>query len=289
MALTAASTVYPRGIASFGNWDVLTATAIYKGALIGLVVGTGTVTNYNDAAGHLLIGIADNTCTAAQATAGFKLQVRTITSAVFSATVTGATAATDNGKEIYATDESVYTMTRPADDALPVGIILYWVTSTTCHVLVFGVTESAVLALAGGSKRTIHLGAWSTEALAPVAATNILTGRTLWGHGLITKFYAIASGFDTSYLTGLQVLNLEIEGTNVTGGALSLEFTGIDTQADMALIKSATAITAANEFHDGDLLDIELATDGVAFTVAAAALETVLYNLYIDVEYRAGV
>ena len=98
MALTAASTVYPRGIASFGNWDVLTATAIYKGALIGLVVGTGTVTNYNDAAGHLLIGIADNTCTAAQATAGFKLQVRTITSAVFSATVTGATAATDNGK-----------------------------------------------------------------------------------------------------------------------------------------------------------------------------------------------
>lgn len=289
MALTASSTVYPRGIASFGNWDVLTGTAVFKGSLIGLNVGTGTVLPYNDAAGHLLVGIADNACTAAQATAGFKLQVRTITSAIFSATVTGATAATDNGKEIYATDENTYTMTRPADDALPVGIILFWVTSTTCHILVFGVTESAVLALAGGSKRTLHIGSINTDALAPVAATNLLTGLTLWGHGLITKFYAIASSFDTSYLTGLQVLNLEIEGTNVTGGALSLEFTGIDTQADKALIKAATAITAANEFHDGDLLDIELATDGVAFTVPVGGLSTVNYDLYIDVEYRAGV
>lgn len=287
MALTASATVYPRGIASFGSWAVLSGATIYKGALLGLVVGTGTVTNYDDAAGHLLVGIADGSVSSAAA--GTKIQVRTITSAIFSATVTGTTAATDNGKEIYATDENTYTLTRPSDDALPVGIVLFWVTSTTCHILVFGVTESAVLALAGGSKRTLHIGAVNTDGLAATAATNLLTGLTLWGHGLITKFYAIANSFDTSYLTGLQVLNLEIGGTDVTGGALSLEFTGIDTQADKALIKSATAITAANEFHDGDLLDVELATDGVAFTVPAGGLTNVSYDLYIDVEYRAGV
>jgi len=286
MALSAAAQITTHGADSYGEFVVTSGSTLYKGALVGMVQGTGTIQGYDDAAGHIPIGYMSGPGNSVVGDGTLKAQVNLRGDVLKSQTVTGAAAATDNFAELYATDDNTFTLTRPADDAAVVGIVLFWRTGTTCDILLLNVHASVALGLAGGNKRRIHIGSVSSAALEGTSAVNLLTSYVLWGHGLIVDFIAIADGFDASYAAGTQTVNLELAGTNLTGGVLTLDATGIDSAADKALVKSATAITAANEFHDGDVMDVELVTDGTGFT--AMTSPSVSYDLYIDVEYRAG-
>lgn len=280
MALTAAAGITTHGPDSWGSFVVVSGTTIYKGAMVGLVVGTGTVTNYDDAAGHAFLGYALNEVVG---DGSLMIQVNIRGDIIKGQTVTGISAVTSNWLELYATDENTFTTTRPADDALPIGVGFY--NGSTVDIFLFSAKEQAVLALAGGSKRRLHVGRIHTTALEGSAAVNLVTSYPLWGHGLIVDFVAKPDGFDASYAAGSQNLNLEIGGTNVTGGVLALVYTSFDALADVDDFISASTITAANEFHDGDLLDIELAASGTGFT---AGVDNTGVDLYIDVEYRAG-
>ena len=62
------------------------------------------------------------------------------------------------------------------------------------------------------------------------------------------------------------VIALDIGGTNVTGGALTVAYTDADAVGDQGAVINATAITAANEVHIGDTVKIEMAASGTGFT-----------------------
>lgn len=282
MALTADRNLKTHGSAEYGDLEVLDGATVYKGALVALVVGTGTVTNYDDAANHIPLGYATKHVVGDGV---LKIPIQIDDALILnSVTVTGVAAATDNGAAVYATDENTFSLTRPADDAHVIGLVLFWRTSTTCDVLLLGARDAAVLALAGGNKERVHLATVHTTQLEGTSADDIRASIPMWGHGKIVDFYAYATGYDTALTAGSQTLNLEIGGTNVTGGTLGLSFGAVDAAADMGAKISAAAITAANEFHDGDLLDIEVAASGTAFSLA----DTVSFELYADIEYIAG-
>ena len=280
MALSAAAAITTHGPDS-RSFVVTSGVTVYKGALVGIVVGTGTLTNHNDAAASLPIGYALETVVG---DGTLRCQVGLRGDIIRDQTITGVTGAAQNGRSVYATDENTFTLTRPADDAAVVGIVLEGGASDA-DLILFSAKEGAVLALAGGNKRQIFLATIHTTALEGTAGINLRTSIPLWGHGTIVDFYAYPSGFDAGYIAGAQTLNLELNGVNLTGGALSLGFGSIDAVGDVDDKISATAITAANEFSDGDLLDIELASGGTGFT---AAVDTVSFDLFADVEYRAG-
>lgn len=190
------------------------------------------------------------------------------------ATVTGAASRGDIGKLVYATDDNVLTLTRPADDSLPMGCVWEWHTSTTCDVFMFGFATLCAIALGGGGGDLIYLGRVD---FATLADGNVLASIPLPGHGKILSFFAIT---DTTLVGtgGTTLLNLEIGGTNLTGGVITL---ATDPGAAVGYNSAGTAITAANEFHDGDLLDVEAASSGGTRTSGGA-------GLYITVARELG-
>ena len=106
-------------------------------------------------------------------------------------------------------------------------------------------------------------------------------GDTETGRAALTKRKDLTSAIIELGKT----LNLELGGVDLTGGVLSLGFGNIDALADVDNKISATAITAGNEFNDGDLLDVELIAGGTGLT---AGIDNASFELWADVEYRAG-
>lgn len=179
----------------------------------------------------------------------------------------------DVGLLVYITDDQTFTLTRPTTVGCPVGITVGFNAVNDFDVYFFSFGELAMLALSGWGRRTWCIGAYSPEG----SSGNALTGIVLPCHGKIIDFYAICAApiadADADY-----DLNLEIGGTNVTGGVVE-----IVTADTLGLKKSGTAITAANEFHEGDLLDVEQVAN------AAGTTNDGMYNLYLDVQLMPGV
>ncbi len=87
---------------------------------------------------------------------------------------------------------------------------------------------------------------------------------------------------DDGVAAGVQALNLDIGGINVTGGVLTVAATDVDAAGDMGAVIDATAITAANEVHTGDTVKLEMAASGTGFTAdkcAAIAVYAIIRNL----------
>ena len=167
--------------------------------------------------------------------------------------VTGASAATDNGKLVYATDGQTLTLTQPAA-GLPQGFICNWISSTTCDVYMFSYAESIKRLFAGsGGKQLKVFGTFPTNALQGTSAATLWT-ETALDHYSITSLHAQCVAHDNAVIAGSQALNLDIGGTNTTGGVLTLAYTNCDAYGDMGTAIDATAITAANEVHQGDVM-----------------------------------
>jgi len=295
MALTAAKI---RRLSDAGRAQnhVQDTEVAYKGAFLALgasIHGTagkvGRVYAYNDEAGAIYWGLmtsgggsgssqgADSvTGDATDAASLDANKAASITDAmeIDAINVTGASATTDAGLLVYATDDDTLTLTRPTVGC-PIGFVLEWRGSgTSCRVQMFSVAQVMAIALGGSGKRT-----WCIGSVAPVltASGNLLTGIVAPHGGVITDVYAICVRGPTDVDVDIDA-NLEIGGTNVTGGVVAL------VTADVAGDKKAgTAVTAANVFHEGDLIDVE----GVVNT-AGTITDPGLYNVYIEYTTLAG-
>lgn len=107
------------------------------------------------------------------------------------------------------------------------------------------------------------------------AAADLITGYVP-GH----RFKLLSCSFLTTTLgTGAgasQVLNFEINATNLTGGVLTLT---LATTTPLGNQIAATAITAANVGAVGDSLSLEVAAGGTVFTAGAGVILVKIQNL----------
>ena len=147
---------------------------------------------------------------------------------------------------------------------------------TVVDVLFLGFEDMWLHSLAGAGQYMWHMG---TIAPAITASGNLLTGIEAPHHGIINSIYAICVRGPTDANVDIDA-NLEIDGTDLTGGLIELLFS--DVTGDK---KAGTAITAdgTNIMHEGDLIDVE------GLVNAAGTLTDVgLYNLYAEVEPLPG-
>lgn len=86
-----------------------------------------------------------------------------------------------------------------------------------------------------------------------VANGNNITGFVMPFAGAIEGFYGVVRQVCVG-ASGAIDLNLELEGTNVTGGVLPFSTADSNVRGE---VQQASAITAANTFEAGDLLDVE--------------------------------
>jgi len=196
--------------------------------------------------------------------------------------VTGVSAVTDAGKFIYATDGQTMTLTRPAT-GLPIGILTNWRATTYCDVYLFDFIDSVLLSLMRPPREIKSFGTFPTNAFQGTAAATIWT-ETAQDHYKFISLHALPVAHDNAAVAGAQSINLAIDTVDVTGGVLSLAYTSCDVYTDMGTAIDATAITALNEVHMGDVVILEMAASGTGFTADVAAA----FHLYAIVEYLPG-
>lgn len=176
---------------------------------------------------------------------------------------------------VYAGDDNMLaslTLTQPAaPNDKPVGMIWQGQSATRADVLIFGFRTRLFMEFC--SVQTWFLGVVGAET---AAAGNLLTGIEMSLHGKFIDFYSICIEASTD-ADWTQLVNLEIGGTNVTGGVITQATA--DAQGEK---QAGTAITAANEFHAGDLVDVEAAT------VTAGTANNGRYGLYATVLLLPG-
>ena len=257
--------------------------ALMQNALAAIDVSTGLVEFMDDAANLFPIGqivnswdgIADNlTGDGSTKKAVSRSGVLLVGSdgSTNGVSVTGVTAATDFGKLVYGTDGQTMTLTRPTC-GLPVGFVVKWISSTYCYVYLWGNAEAYILSKFSNSPSGYFpktFGTFISNAFQGTAAVDLHT-ETSYEHYRILSLHARCKGYDNALVAGSQAINLEIGGTNVTGGVLTLAYTDGDAAADMGVAIDATAITAANEVHIGDTVQLEMAASGTGFTADVAA------------------
>lgn len=248
---------------------IKTAEPLVTQALSMLDISTGKVEFADDAANLAPLGIilgeanGDNTKLTGDGTS----KAVTLGGIVLNnVTVTGVTGITDIGKYVYATDGQTLTLTAPAV-GVPIGIIVSYVSTTYCDVYLFSLVDSILSGAASGKtgRKRVSLGTFITNIIQGVNAINLHT-ETSTEHYKIISLHAIPKGYDNAIVAGAQGMNLEIAATNVTGGLLTLGFASFDAEGDMGTVIDATAITADNEVHIGDELQLELVAGGTGFT-----------------------
>lgn len=179
---------------------------------------------------------------------------------------------TDVGKLVYMSDDNTFTVTRPAV-GIPMGMITRSRSATRCDVYMFSAETMVAIGLSGNAKYTWFIGMMSAGA----GTGNVATGIVAPHHGRISAVYGIVT-VDATDADVQQTINFEIGGVDVTGGVITWLFS--DT---LGTKKAGTAITAANVFHEGDLIDIETMA-----TVAGTTADPGLMALYATVEVLPG-
>lgn len=261
---------------SVASLTVTNGQTIYKGSLVGLDLASGHVRPWNDAAGYVFVGIALEKVVG-DGTERCTVSVGPVL--VKSATITLTSAAADNGRPVYASDDDTFTMTRPSADASPVGYLERFISVTSGDIVLFSRAESMTLGLAGGNKTVRYIGRVDLTQLS--GSADLITNIPLFGHGKIVDFFAVVEKVSTDAAAAV-ALNLEINTVDVTGGVISITDTAdtgaggfIDTLGHKF---SSTAITAANEYHDGDTLSVE-ASGLTAYASGEIGLYIVVENL----------
>ena|SRR3990167_436341 len=149
MALTAATrwNIKPRGWGSdVASFKVLNAEVIYHGALVVLDKQDGYLRNLEDTSGtdDRFCGIAiPKTAsvtgdTAASPVVECPVDISGVT--LEKVAVTGVTAVTNTGDEVFATDENTLTLTDTSNLS-KIGIITRWYSGTTCDVKLVSMME----------------------------------------------------------------------------------------------------------------------------------------------------
>lgn len=280
MALTEDVQVESRG-KTLHAVQVVNALQIYHGAMVGIFSrghGTagnrGRLTPMNDANFLQPVGRAiSNVLGDTAATPVPEGQVDVSGFTWEEVTVTGVTGQLDVLRLVYMTDDNTFTLTRPTVGA-PIGFIVRWHSSTTVDIQVFSLETFVALSLSGQGQVTWFLGVVGCQG----TTGNMLTGIEAPYHGFITSLYGIVINQATDANVDISV-NLEIGATNVTGGVVNWLFSSA-----IGAKLAGTAITALNEMHEGDLIDVE-----AVYNAAGTSTDTGLMGLYAEVQLEAGV
>lgn len=263
--------------------QIADAVTVYKGRFAGIrgpTHGTtqGYLDSYDDEPGQVFGGLIESagglseklgaTSASPVPEAGVKIYPRILRRV----TVTGAASRADILKPIYVTDNQTMTLTRPSDDAEVCGSIIEWHTSTTCDVLCYGLVSQLVLGMAGGNVQEVNFGSYDN---ADLVTGNVRTAQVMRFHGKILSVHAYVDKAFTGS-GGTAALNLEIGGTDVTGGVVTVSTSASGT---IGAIMAGTAVTAANVFHEGDTVDVEVSTTGGTQTAGRCTLVAVCERL----------
>ena len=149
MALTAAQrwNIKPRGWGSdVASFKVLNSEVIYHGALVLLDKQDGYLRNLEDASGtdDRFCGIAIPKTASVTGDTGASPVVECAVDisgvTLEKVAVTGASAVTNTGDSVFATDENTLTLTQTTN-LKKIGIVTRWYSSTTCDVKLVSMME----------------------------------------------------------------------------------------------------------------------------------------------------
>lgn len=283
MAVLAADVIYDTRGFDGEAFEVINGDIVYAGgytALGGPNHGTaatiGRALPWADDTGHLIPAGFNTVQTTGDTSASPIPRAPVIlTGQVIKSLAVTAAAGTfdDVGKPVYAIDDGNYTVTRPTTIGWPVGVIVRHRSALVADVYFFSFGELCAMALHGGGRYTWFLGVVTGGA----GTGNALTGIKCNSPGKIVAVYGIVIDEIVDADADLDV-NLEIGGTNVTGGVIEwLTADAIGTK------KAGTAITAENVFHEGDLIDVE-----VTANTASTAADAGKMGIYADIELFLG-
>lgn len=187
--------------------------------------------------------------------------------------VAGASTIAHVGSVVYTSTDNVktdLTLTRPTR-GFARGVIVKFNSSTSFDVLLFGFAR--MLAMQGvGQREVLELGTFANVAL---INGNIVTGQVMQFRGKIISLHGLVQTAFTG-ASGTAEVNLEIDATNVTGGVLTVSTAAGGT---IGAKLDATAITAANVFSEGSVLDVEVANTGGTQTAGSVRLYMVVERL----------
>ena len=256
MALSA-DTIRDVRTRSIQAFKVLNTSVIYKGSqtsIAGPTHATGASQGYSfaytGAAGEIPVGFSDvgkTGDTSASPVVENYVSFEGVT--LEQIAVTGVSAITDIGKPIYMSDDGTFTLTRPTR-GIAFGVVIRWHSSTSCDAFFFSFEALLNQALAGNGQETLFLGQVD---FGTSADGNIRTAIPAPYHGEILEVYGMVARPMTG-TSGSILLNLEIDGTNVTGGVVTMSTAAGGT---LGTKLAGTAVTAENVFHEGSLIDIE--------------------------------
>ena len=260
--------------------QIADSQTLYHGRFIGLrgpthATSQGDAANYEDEAGMIFGGLAENPgglASAAGDSSGTpppKVGVSLVPKILKAVAVTGASAITDQWSPVYAPDNATLTLTRPADDAEAVGVVARWITGTSCDVLLFGLPHHLRRV---GERELFPLGSYDNGDLSD---GDIMTGLVMPYPGKFISLHGVVEKAFTG-TSGTVSIGLEIGGTNVTGGALVASTAAGGT---VGTILDATAITAANVFHEGDVVDLEASSAGGTQTAGRVRVYALIERL----------
>lgn len=265
------------------SFKIKNATQLYVGSFAS-IDSTGYLIPFAGAAGEKLQGrVLPTPDPTVSGSTGASLLGNTSATPVVEATVqldgeilpkvsvTGATSIANIGAVVYLnSNDNDLTLTRPTRGVAFGTIVRYW-SSTTCDVLRFSKAEWDVIGLGGSGQELLYLGSLDCDT---ITTANQRTSIPMPFHGKFLSFFAMVD-VAIAGSSGTADLNLEIDGTNVTGGVVTVSTAAGGTKGTKL---DGTAITALNEFNEGSLLDIE-ATLGTDMTAGRVDLYATVARL----------
>lgn len=264
--------------------EVINTEVLYSGGYValgapdhGTTANRGRLFAWASAAGEIPVGFAygrdiTGDTSASPIPAGTVDAGETVIKQVAVTGLAGTVA--DVGQKVYMSDDGTFTFTRPTV-GIPIGIVSRWISASLADVKFFSMNELLVLAMAGCGQQLMYLGHFDVDT---IANGNLRTGIPMPFHGKFLTVFAMVDKAVTGSGTATAAINLEIGGTNVTGGVITVT-------AALAGTKGAklagSSVTAANVFHEGDLLDVEAAS---VIDLTGGTLD-----IYAEVELLPGI
>jgi hypothetical protein len=262
-----------------GEWPVTDTVVIETGDPVVLVNSTGKASLASAAAGRRFVGWSIINVTGNSA-GTVKVRTQTgrceKTNVLIVGTGAGGTlTAADRGKDVYVTGANAYTVV-PAADQVRVGVLHKILSAGTSsdgrgNILWEGIAEKS----AGGSTGAPDIMELGILDFASSADGNLIAAflapykaRIVSLHGQVIA-PCVGSG-------GTILVNLELAGTNVTGGVLTWSTAAAGVAGT---ILNATAITAANVTEAGGNIDVEGASAGGTRTSGLLRLYAVVERL----------
>jgi hypothetical protein len=260
-----------------------TSTTYYAGSIIALNRQTGLATKWVDAsnAGNVFQGICpqklvsdssgNNITRATQVTGVVPLEVPLypiFNRLAASAVVAGVTAVTNHGAPVFClTDNAAadLTITSPADDRAPVGIVWRFRSTGVADVLYFTPMEAILYTMIGVFNETVM-----GFAVAGFS-TGTTYGKVMQGiSGAITNVVLRAGA---AAATGSSTSTIQV---NVNAGDNLFATADVVALAEgEVFVTDEAVVTTGNRhiFHDGDTVNIVIADGGTPMTALTAIIE----------------